>query len=83
MTIDCEDDAELAILGTYYKIAHKLFDLAGFLGTDEMCGTTTLKAVNWWKIHAPEYYEEILYFHSISRQNYFNVTPLLQGNFHS
>ena len=72
-SIDCDNDAELAILGAYFKIAQRLYKLKEFLGKYEMCGKHYLRPLQWWESYESDYYKEIDYFHSVVKERYFNV----------
>lgn len=73
--IDCDEDAELAILGTYFKIAKRLPNLNTFFVNKPVCGPYNITASSWWQKYEADYYPEIYSFYNlIKTDRHFNIT---------
>ena len=80
--IHCDNDAELAILGAYLKIAERLYSLREFLKPSEMCSgasgyTYLFLPFQWWEKYGSDYYNELCHFGSVINEDYFNMASFV------
>ena len=72
-SIDCENDSQLSILGSYFKMANRVTAMENFMASG-LCNGTTMSATTWMQeFVAPDYSDEIEAMYDVSENNIFDV----------
>ena len=71
--IDCENDSQLSILASYFKMADKVTAMENFMASG-LCNGATMNATTWMQeFITSDYSDEIEAMYEISEDDTFNV----------